>query len=155
MAPIDVQALGARIEQLRTLRAMSLGDLATAAGGMAKSYLAKLERGEVDNPGLRTLSGIARALGVTVADLLQPPEAESLSAGADSASDAALAQQLARVVANIPDELREFLKEMSALGSPVPADAVRSLALAQFRGRRPETRDDWRFLYHAIQRSVG
>lgn len=148
---VDAVALGARITELRELRGLSLGALAELAGGIAKSYLAKLERGEVENPGLRTLSGIARALDVTVADLLTPVEPARPLEG-----DALLAEQaeLERLKANLPPGLGEFLKEMENAGRPVPAPTVRALAMAEFRGKRPERPDDWRFLYDALIRSV-
>lgn len=148
---IDAGALGARITRLRELRGLSIGALADAAGGMAKSYLAKLERGEVENPGLKTLSAIARALDVTVADLLKSAEP---ARGAEG--EALLAEQadLERLMANLPPGLGDFLKQMADDGRPVPAGTVRSLAMAEFRGRRPERPEDWRFLYDALVRSV-
>lgn len=148
---VDAVALGRRIAQLRQLRGLSLGGLAEQAGGIAKSYLAKLERGEVENPGLRTLAGVARALGVTVADLLQPVEPERGPAGTSLLSDEA---DLERLMANLPPGLKEFLEEMALSGQPIPAGTIRSLAFAEFRGRRPERVEDWRFLYDALVRSV-
>lgn len=149
--PLDVSALGRRIAQLRELRGLSLGALADAADGMAKSYLAKLERGEVENPGLRTLSSIARALDVTVADLLQPAESERGAEG-----EALLAERAGfeRLMANLPAGLKEFLDSMATEKRPVPPETVRALAAVQFRGRRPERAEDWRFLYDAMMRSI-
>lgn len=148
---VDAAALGARIAELRELRALSLGTLAELAGGMAKSYLAKLERGEVENPGLRTLSVIAHALGVTVADLLRPVEPARPVGGAALLDEQA---ELQRVMANLPPGLEDFLAEKSREGQPVPLATIRSLAFAEFRGRRPERTEDWRFLYDALVRSV-
>lgn len=148
---VDVAVLGANVARLRELRGLSLGALGEAAGGLAKSYLAKLEKGDVENPGLRTLSAIARALDVTVADLLRTAEPDSGPEG-----QALLAQQAAftQVLADLPAGLREFLDRMAAERRPVPPDMVRALAAVQFRGRRPERPDDWRFLYDAMIRSV-
>ena len=148
---VDAIALGARIAELRELRGLSLGALAEQAGGIAKSYLAKLERGEVENPGLRTLSAIARALGVTVADLLKPAEPPRKAKGAALLDQEA---ELRRVMAKLPPGLAEFLDEMEREGRPVPPRTVHALALAEFRGRRPERPEDWRFLYDALARSV-
>jgi len=119
---------------------------------MAKSYLAKLERGEVENPGLRTLGAIARALDVSIADLLAPAEERRGKAG-----EALLAAHadLQQVLQNLPPGLADFLKEMDRAGRPVPLPTVRSLALAEFRGRKPERPEDWRFLYSALVRSVS
>lgn len=119
---------------------------------MAKSYLAKLERGEVANPGLRTLTAIARALDVTVADLLKPTERQS---GAEGTALLAEQADLERLMANLPPGLQDFLDEMARLEEPLPPATIRALALAEFRGRRPERPDDWRFLYDALKRSVS
>lgn len=148
---LDVAALGAKIARFRDLRGMSMSALAEAAD-LAKSYLAKLEKGDVENPGLRTLSGIARALDVTVADLLAPaesaPRAERKSMLADSAA-------FSRILKELPEGLKEFVKAMDSAGKPVPPDMIRALALVQYRGKRPQSPDDWRFLYDAIRRSVS
>lgn len=148
---LDVAALGAKITRFRDVRGMSLSALAEAAE-LAKSYLAKLEKGEVENPGLRTLSGIARALDVTVADLLAPaesaPRAERKTMLADTAA-------FGRILKDLPEGLKDFLKAMEADGRPVPPDMIRALASVQYRGKRPHSLDDWRFLYDAIRRSVS
>jgi transcriptional regulator with XRE-family HTH domain len=149
---IDASALGTRIAQLRELRGLSIGALAEQADNLAKSYLAKLERGDVENPGLRTLSSIARALGVTVADLLKPAEPARKRSGSALLDEDA---DLRRLMENLPPGLREFLDdEEERAGQPVPAPTIRALALAEFRGRRPERPEDWRFLYDALRRSV-
>jgi transcriptional regulator with XRE-family HTH domain len=148
---LDPVALGIRITQLRELRKLSLGTLAENAGGIANSYLSKLERGEVENPGLRTLSAIAQALGVTVADLLKPAESRRPSKGESLLAERA---DLERLMANLPPGLEDFLIEMRESGQPVPVATVRALAVAEFRGRRPQRKEDWRFLYEALGRSV-
>ena len=150
---IDVRVLGARIGQLRELQGLSLGALAEAAGGMAKSYLSKIERGEVENPGLKTLSAIARALDVTVADLLAPAG----SSARGPAGEALLAQDATyeRITSNLPPGLGEYVQLMKKTGQPVPPDIVKALALVQFRGKRPEKPEDWRFLHDAMMRSIS
>lgn len=150
---VDVQALGARIGQLRELKGLSLGGLAEAAGGMAKSYLSKIERGEVENPGLKTLSAIARALDVTVADLLAPAG----SSARGEAGEALLAEDLryTEITSNLPPGLPEYLQDMKERGQPVPPEIVKALALVQFRGKRPEKPGDWRFLHDAMMRSIA
>jgi transcriptional regulator with XRE-family HTH domain len=148
---LNTAALGAKITRLRDLRGMSLSALAEQAG-LAKSYMAKLEKGEVENPGLRTLSGIARALDVTVADLLAPAEpAPRAARRAVLAEDAAYS----KVLEDLPEGLQEFLESMEQAGQALPADMVRALATVQYRGKRPKSVDDWRFLYDAIRRSVS
>lgn len=149
--PLSAQILGARISQLRELRRLSLGELAEASGGIAKSYLAKLERGEVANPGLRTLTGIAKALDVTVADLVK-----SNTETSSARRDAVLSEQVEfeRLVSKLPSGLQEFLDQLESRGESVPAGTIRALAHAEFRGKRPETAADWQFLYDALARSV-
>ena len=151
--PIDVGVLGARIAQLRGLKGVSLGALADAAGGMAKSYLAKIERGEVENPGLKTLSAIARALDVTVADLLAP--AGSSPRGPNGEALLAEDVRFQQITSNLPPGLAEYLQGMKTEGRPVPPEMVKALALVQFRGKRPEKPEDWRFLHDAMMRSIS
>lgn len=148
---VNVATLGGNVARLRELRGMSLSALADSAGGLAKSYLAKLEKGEVENPGLRTMSAIAHALDVTVADLLRTAEPEP---GPDGQALLAQRAAFAQVMADLPTGLRAFLDVMAAERRPVPPEMVRALAAVQFRGRRPERPDDWRFLYDAMIRSV-
>jgi transcriptional regulator with XRE-family HTH domain len=148
---IDPIALGHRITELRELRGLSVSALADAADDLAKSYLAKLERGEVENPGLRTLSAIARALDVTVADLLKPAES---AGGASGKALLARHADLQRLTRDLPPGLSEFLAQMKAEKQAVPAATVAALARVEFRGKRPRTAADWRFLYDALERSV-
>lgn len=68
-APADV---GRAIRNLRRQRHLQQGELA-AAIGMQSAPLCNIENGK-NHPSLRTLYRIAEALGVTVNDLLYPPE---------------------------------------------------------------------------------
>ena len=55
----------------------------------------------------------------------------------------------------MPSTLVEFLNVVEAeQGSKLPADVVRSLALLQFAGKRPNTLSSWRFVYEALRRSI-
>ena len=148
---LDVQKLGQRITQLRELKNLSLSAVAEAAQ-IAKSYLAKIERGEVENPGLKTLNAIARALDVTVSDLLSPVESSRGPTGEALVADAI---QFERLTAEMPDSLRRFIERQKELGRPVPPDVIRALATVQFRGKRPKSEEDWQFLYLAVLRAVG
>jgi transcriptional regulator with XRE-family HTH domain len=146
---IDPVALGRRVKHLRELKGWSLGGLAEAAS-LSKSYLAKLERGDVENPGLQTLQAIAAALGATLADFLMAPSGDA-PPPASSRSEVA---EYERLLANLPPGLKGFIEEKERAGERVPADAIRSMASIQFRGKRPESVADWRFLYDAINRSL-
>ena len=147
---IDVRLLGKRLKQARELRGGSLSGLAARAN-VSKSYLAKLERGEIENPGLKTLHGIARALELTLSDLL--PRAVGETAEPQPGGDSAVAVH-ERLLEGLPPGLRQFLDQKEAEGERLPADVVRSLASIQFRGKKPQEVEDWRFLYDAIIRSL-
>lgn len=147
---LDVKRLGQHLAHLRKAHGLTLTELGERAQ-VAKSYIHSLERGEAENPGLRTLDALARALGVTVGDFLdamgQPPS----EGGALLRSVAAEADQL---LADAPEELRTFLVEVEEKEGPVPMDVLRSLATLQLRGKRPRTLDDWRFAYESLKRAV-
>ena len=155
--------LGLRIALLREQRGLSLADL-EAATGTAKSYLSKLEKGDSLNVGLATLSTVAKALGLTVHDLLPRAESTDDSAvGSSSVSDVGASVPASPSHANeevrfemiadsMPEALRDFLNEERDLGTPVPEDAVRSLAVLKLRGRRPESKEDYRLLFQLLRR---
>lgn len=63
--------VGARIRQLRRLRGVTQGELVRRSGLQA-SYLSKVENAVV-LPGLVNLDRIARALRVSLADLVTAP----------------------------------------------------------------------------------
>jgi transcriptional regulator with XRE-family HTH domain len=135
---------------MREIRGQSLSQIAATAG-IAKSYLARLERGEVPNPGVATLGAIAHALGTGLPELFAPTTGSHArprwSATIDPLEIEWLRPQL-------PLSLRAFLDELERQEGHVPADVVRSLGMMQVRGRRPAEIDDWRFLYLAMLRSV-
>lgn len=145
---LDSRELGERIRSRRELRGVTLGALADTAG-VAKSNLSRIESGETGNPGVRTLSAIARALETTVAALLT--ENEPLLSAPPAPQD----WDFARLVAEMPASLREFVREKQRTGGRIPADVLRSLASIQYQGQRPESVADWSFLYEALIRSVG
>lgn len=147
----SARLLGARIALLREKRqAQSLGDLA-AASGLAKSYLSKIEKGEVQNPGLATLSSIATALGTTVHNLLPKSANAPGKAASKSASEEVMFE---RIADTIPEALRQFLDEQRKSGDAVPDDAAQALAVVKLRGKRPQGVEDYRLLYSMIRRLV-
>lgn len=70
--PKSQQALGKAIRELRSKQGHSLEVLAAKAG-ITKNMLSLIERGE-GNPSWATVSGIAAALGVSVAELAKAAE---------------------------------------------------------------------------------
>lgn len=142
--PLDPEAIGSRLLAGRGER--SLSEVADSAG-VAKSYLAKLERGEVGNPGLATLHAIARVLDLTLAELIDPavtPLMRKSVGGARSEQKRSL-----------PPSLLEFAATRKRESRPIPDADLESLAQVQFKGKRPQNPDDWYFVYEALKRSTG
>jgi XRE family transcriptional regulator of biofilm formation len=145
---LDVVVLGNRLVHIREGKGESLSAIAEAAG-IAKSYLAKLERGEVENPGLRTLDAVAKALDVTLADLLA-----RTSRNPDN-SNTSTAEEREALFNSMPRSLREFVDLVETRDAEeLPVDVIRSLATLRFRGKRPETVDDWRWVYGTLERGL-
>ncbi len=145
---IDAKAVGRRLTELRELSGKSLSALAEEAG-IAKSYLLKLERGEVENPGLATLGAIAKKLNTTLSELLGP------SPAAVKRGNTVRENGVGYDPSTMPEGLKEFLTRLEKDGEYVPADVKRSLAQIQFRGKRPQSPEDWQFIYQAVKRSVS
>jgi transcriptional regulator with XRE-family HTH domain len=111
---------------------MTLSQLAEEAG-VSKGYLSALENEDSNSqsrrPSAETLYAIAKALGVTMSDLLGR-------------------RILPAASAEIPPSLREF-----ADLDDVPEADVRMLSTIQFRGEAPRTVNRWRYIYTAIRTS--
>lgn len=142
--------LGTRLRQVRELRGLSVSRVAAGAD-VAKSYLARLERGEVPNPGLATIAAVAAALGTTLVELFAPTTDSHLRPRWSATVDPL---ELEWLRPQLPTSLNDFLEELEHAEGHVPADVVRSLGMIQFRGKRPDSVADWRFVYLAIERSV-
>jgi transcriptional regulator with XRE-family HTH domain len=124
-------SVGDRIRRFRNERGLNLSRLAEQAG-VSKGYLWALENDPgARRPSAETLFAVARALGVTMADLM----GRELSAAPPE---------------KIPDSLREFAEEEG-----LPEADIQMLASIQFRGERPRTKERWRYIYTAISTSAA
>lgn len=96
---------GKRIKELRTEKKMTLDQLADTTGS-SKSYIWELENKNPPRPSAEKLSGIAKALGVTIDYLL----------GADQQTRAD-AEDMAffREYTELPRETREQLRDMAKI----------------------------------------
>lgn len=121
-------ALGDRIRQRREDKEWSAIELARQAS-VSKGYVSELESGRAARPSGDVLYRLATALGTTVADLLE--------------------QEIRPVARDVSAALRDFAAE-----SDLPEEDVRMLAQIRFRGEQPATKDDWRYLYESIRRSI-
>jgi transcriptional regulator with XRE-family HTH domain len=111
---------------------MSLNQLSEKAG-VAKGYLWELEDDKGTKsvrPSADTIFKIAEALGTSAADLLgkkiqQTPTYE------------------------IPENLKLFADKYH-----LPEADIEMLAGIQFRGEKPETQEDWQYIYESIRRTI-
>lgn len=126
----DEEWVGTRVKRFRTEAGLSLSALADKAG-VSKGYLHSIENGTEEHrrPSAKTLHAVAQALGLTIADLLGK-------------------RLVGEEFADIPSQLRELADEEGW-----PESDVRMLAMIQFRGEPPRTKERWRYIYNAIQMS--
>lgn len=74
MSTLDITALGARIRVQRKAMKASQEEIAGCVG-VRRNAIAAIERAVVVDPGIQTLAGIAYALGLTLAELVDPENA--------------------------------------------------------------------------------
>jgi transcriptional regulator with XRE-family HTH domain len=124
-----MSVLGDRVKKRRTEMGIALAELARRVD-ISKGYLYAIESGEAQSPSAEILFKIANELDTTIADLLgeEPEQPRS---------------------ADIPRSLLEFAEEADL----TDAD-IQMLARIEYRGKRPQTIDDWRFIYESIKRSL-
>jgi len=130
-------SLAENIKRLRTLKQLSQPQLAEKAQ-LSKGYVYMLESGEMTNPSIEKLSQIADALDCTIADLIGEPTTKA-KAGA---------------VLEIPPTLQEFARRKKREGDPLSESDLKSLAHTQYRGRRPQTAEDWAYVYEFLKRTL-
>jgi transcriptional regulator with XRE-family HTH domain len=135
------------LRKARTNQGLTLRDLSSASD-ISIAYLSDLERGVLVNPTLDTLRSVAKALNVSLNDLLQ------------------IDQQEVRQV-RYPKALEEF-RALTPFREVVAQDAARTsrdpttleeewmqtLASVQVSGRKPRTPSDYLFIFEAIRRAV-
>jgi transcriptional regulator with XRE-family HTH domain len=124
----QAKAIGRRVREYRTERGFNLTKLAKEAK-LSKSYLSEIEKGEAPRPSGKTLYSLAKALGVTMSDLL----GRALLTDSNE---------------TVPASLLEFAEDMR-----LPAADVRMLATINFRGEKPRTKERWAHIYSAIRQS--
>jgi transcriptional regulator with XRE-family HTH domain len=126
--------LGERIKILRLEAGLSLPALAEAAN-ISKSVLFQLETSEAPNPSLETLQKVAKALGVTLANLLDR--------GGIRAKRGVLPDR-------IDDALKEMIASLNKENVVVNEAALDALYVLQERKGAPKIAADWRWLYDTI-----
>ena len=129
---MDGQTMGQRIKWRREELHISLNQLSVKSG-VAKGWLWEIENEKRDKdvrPSAYTVFKIAEALGTTAADLLGK-----------------------KIQQNTAPEITDILKSFAQEYDLTDAD-VEMLARIEFRGEKPETRDDWQFIYESIRRTI-
>jgi transcriptional regulator with XRE-family HTH domain len=125
-------ALSDQIRKRRHEQGFSLTELARRSR-ISKGYLSQLENNPVGpHPSAEVLYRIAFALGTSIGTLLEKQIASTQNELTD-----------------IPEGLRWL-----ALEEHIPEEEIRMLAQITYKGHRPCTTDDWKFLYESIKRSV-
>lgn len=139
MEKSTLDQIGARIRAARQVKGLGVGQLAEMVG-ISKGYISQLENGnEGVNPTLDVLKRIADALDVTIADLVGAPKA----------------QGKLPLPSRLPKGLQELVAELRARGEPLDDSTVLWLANANYRGRRPTTKEDFRLLLYVLRGSSG
>ena len=131
--PEQEETLGQRVRALRQKQKLSLNDLARLSG-VSKGYLSQVERSLTVRPSAFTIFSIAEALGTTVGELFEGRREGAVEAASDF---------------EVPETLREFAEE-----ADLPPTDVNMLAAIRFRGAQPREKEDWRYLYESIRRSI-
>jgi len=122
-----------RLKDLRTERGLSVAELASRSG-VSQPYIWQIESGRRKNPGSESLQKLAKALGVSVNDLLSAP---------------ATVQQAD--LESLPASLQEFTKKRGkALG--VRREDLDMLRHISYRGRRPQNVDEWELIFLFLRR---
>ncbi len=133
----DLKSLGTRVRNARLTKGLSLTDLAEKSK-ISKGYLSLLENGGDVNPTFDVFLKIAKALDVTLADLLGAPKVQSRPA----------------IIAELPAGLRELLEERRRAGRPLDEETIYGLAHANYRGRKPQSKSDFEFVLQTLARAT-
>jgi transcriptional regulator with XRE-family HTH domain len=126
--------LGERIKILRLEAGLSLPDLADRAQ-ISKSVLFQLETSDSPNPSLETLQKVAKALGVTLANLLDKGGVRTKRGVPPDRVD---------------DALKEMIASLNKEDVTVNEATLDALYVLQERKGAPKTAADWRWLYDTI-----
>src|SRR3954468_9548962 len=128
--------LHARLAELRRESGMTLRELREriderTGAKLSISYLSELERVEAAPP-IETLARVAQGYSISLQDLLDPVDFFE-----DLETDP---------MARYPSGLRAFAQKEN-----LDAEWMKTLARVEFRGRRPETENEWRAIYAILK----
>lgn len=118
---------GSRIRKGRLSQNLSQTDLAKKAG-ISRTYLSQIERGESANLSWQVRKSLSEVLGI-------PIEA-----------DPAVSERLE----DLPPGLSQFAQDRN-----LPEADIQMLARLEYRGKKPNTPEQWRLLYGLIKSVIG
>jgi len=126
---MDAELFGKNVLVLRKKRGLSQQELANLAE-VSRNYISMIERGEAKNVSEEIIRRLAGSLEVSEGELKgEPGEAKELS---------------------IPSPLRKF-----ALNRGLNYKTVDKLRQIPFRGKEPETAEEWENLYEAVKEFIS
>jgi XRE family transcriptional regulator of biofilm formation len=135
---IDLVRLGHKIRFLRQGKGWSLADLEKESG-VSKAYISDIENGVAGKPNIQYVFSIAKALGVTLDELVYETSKEHRSATGSR-----------KEKSDLPPGLAELQRELN-----LTDEDVEMLGTVNFRGHRPTDKEGWRFLLETIRMLSG
>ena len=124
--------LAETIKKLRSERGLSSGQLAKLAG-VSRGYVWQLENGSKTRPTLDVLQRLANALGVEVAEFCETTPTTRTPQD------------------DLPSGLAEFVKTRGKALGVLKGD-IESMKNIQFRGKQPDSPEDWEYLFLFLKR---
>lgn len=112
---------GKRVREQRKGEGMSQEDLAHKIG-ISRTYLSEIERGEAQNISFRVVDQLQKVLGI------------DKNTGEDQTDN------------DLPEGLSQFAEEAN-----LPERDIKVLASIELRGKRPNSKQEWRVLYNLIR----
>ena len=129
-------AIQDKLRSLRKTKELSVKKLSKDSG-VSEAYLHQLEYGIRKNPSGDVLRKLALALGATVADLIGAPVTISEEALRD-------------VSASLQALTREKGEQLG-----LRQEDLKMLGQIHFRGRQPNTEEDWELIFLFLKRLLG
>jgi transcriptional regulator with XRE-family HTH domain len=120
-----------RLKEIRKEREFTLLQVKERTG-LSVSYLSDLERGRTSNPTLDTLEKLALCYGLTLPDLVTGVEGWGESTSA-----------------SLPPGLKVLVES-----GMINEGWAQDLSRLEFRGKRPQTEDEWRDIYYYMRRMM-
>lgn len=118
-----------KIREIRKTQGLTIKELANIAN-ISKGYLSQIETQHHKQPSAHILSKLADALNTTIAELLNIPTPQ------------------------VPDELNKLFN-LHGKRLNLKEEDIRMLANIRYRGRQPQSMNDWEYVYMTIRLIIG